>query len=126
MFAMTVNAVYTQLKQENIWNIDQSVRDRFNATTMYESVMKQGIDWREWQSFVRDQITNHLLFELLSVVQLFCDCKEGAVSDSIALLVFGVFRVFGVLGVIGHGVAECLVHQGLVPPALARGRVVMR
>ena len=60
LFVMTVEAVYKELTEEGIWEINQTVRDKFNPNTMYESVLKQNIAWRKWQSFVRDQITNYL------------------------------------------------------------------
>ena len=60
LFVMTVEAVYKELEEQRIWTIDHSVRELFNATTMYEAVLKQDIAWRKWQWFVRDQITNYL------------------------------------------------------------------
>lgn len=60
LFVMTVEAVYKELEGEGVWNIDQSVKDKFNANTMYDTVLKKDIAWRKWQWFVREQITNYL------------------------------------------------------------------
>merc|ERR1712154_156546 len=59
LFVMTVEAVYKELEEQKIWKINQSVRDQFDATSMYQNVLKQDIAWRKWQWFVREQITNY-------------------------------------------------------------------
>jgi len=60
LFVMTVEAVYKQLEEEKIWQISAKVRDKFNAASMYEAVLKRDIAWRNWQWFVRESITNYL------------------------------------------------------------------
>eukprot|EP01083_Nonionella_stella_P279366 950364_1 len=60
LFVMTVEAVYKELEEQKIWKIDETVRQQFDAESMYETVLKQDVAWRKWQWFVREQITNYL------------------------------------------------------------------
>ena len=47
LFVMTTTTVFRNLEEERVWEIDQSVRDRFNAKVLYEEALKQDIPWRQ-------------------------------------------------------------------------------
>merc|ERR1712154_755471 len=46
--------------EERIWDIDQSVRERFNAKSLYELALREDIPWRQWNHWVREKIVTYL------------------------------------------------------------------
>merc|ERR1712087_888360 len=53
LFVMTTTTVFRNLEEERIWDIDQSVRERFNAKSLYELALREDIPWRQWNHWVR-------------------------------------------------------------------------
>jgi len=60
LFVMTTTTVFRNLEEERIWDIDQSVRDQFNAKVLYEEALKQDIPWRQWSQWVRERVVTYL------------------------------------------------------------------
>ena len=60
LFVMTTAAVFQNLEEEGIWNIDQSVKQRFNDNSMWEEALREDIPWRQWRDWIRDQIVSYL------------------------------------------------------------------
>merc|ERR1712087_541171 len=48
------------LEEERIWEIDQGVRERFNAKSLYELALREDIPWRQWNHWVREKIVAYL------------------------------------------------------------------
>ncbi len=57
---MTTTTVFRNLEEERIWDIDQSVRERFNAKSLYELALREDIPWRQWNHWVREKIVTYL------------------------------------------------------------------
>ena len=57
---MTTTSVFQQLEAEGIWTIDQRVRDKFNARSLYKRALHEDVAWREWNKWIRDQIVSYL------------------------------------------------------------------
>merc|ERR1712099_224402 len=60
LFVMTTTTVFRNLEEERIWDIDQSVRERFNAKSLYELALREDIPWRQWNHWVREKIVTYL------------------------------------------------------------------
>eukprot|EP01083_Nonionella_stella_P226033 803132_1 len=60
LFVMTTTTVFRNLEEERIWEIDQSVRERFNAKSLYELALREDIPWRQWNHWVREKIVTFL------------------------------------------------------------------
>ena len=60
LFVMTTTTVFRNLEEERIWDIDQSVRERFNAKIMYELALREDIPWRQWNRWTREKIVTWL------------------------------------------------------------------
>merc|ERR1712003_238417 len=60
LFVMTTTTVFRNLEEERIWDIDQSVRERFNAKSLYELALREDIPWRQWNHWVREKIVTFL------------------------------------------------------------------
>ena len=60
LFVMTTTTVFRNLEEERIWDIDQSVRGRFNAKSLYELALREDIPWRQWNHWVREKIVTYL------------------------------------------------------------------
>jgi len=60
LFVMTTTTVFRNLEEERIWDIDQSVRDRFNAKLLYEEALKEDVPWRQWNHWVREKVVAYL------------------------------------------------------------------
>jgi len=60
LFVMTTTTVFRQLEEERIWEIDQSVRDKFNAKSLYEQALQNDVPWRHWNQWIRDRIVEYL------------------------------------------------------------------
>eukprot|EP00488_Nonionellina_sp_1-RS-2012_P000733 TRINITY_DN119_c0_g1_i1.p1 TRINITY_DN119_c0_g1~~TRINITY_DN119_c0_g1_i1.p1 ORF type:complete len:142 (-),score=55.81 TRINITY_DN119_c0_g1_i1:406-831(-) len=60
LFVMSTHTVFRHLEEERIWNVDAQVRDMFCAQNMYPIALKNDIPWRQWQYWIRDQITTYL------------------------------------------------------------------
>jgi len=60
LFVMTTTTVFRNLEEERIWDIDQTVRDQFNAKVLYEEALKQDIPWRQWSQWVRERVVTYL------------------------------------------------------------------
>merc|ERR1719229_68602 len=56
LFVMTTTTVFRNLEEERIWDIDQSVREMFNAKALYELALREDIPWRQWNHWVREKI----------------------------------------------------------------------
>merc|ERR1712013_166069 len=48
------------LEEERIWDIDESVRERFGAKPMYELSLFEDVEWRQWKSWLRTKICTYL------------------------------------------------------------------
>ncbi|ETO26956.1 hypothetical protein RFI_10177, partial [Reticulomyxa filosa] len=59
LFVMTTT-VFRNLEEERIWDIDQSVRDKFNAKLLYEEALKEIVPWRQWNHWVREKVVAYL------------------------------------------------------------------
>jgi len=60
LFVMTTTTVFRNLEEERIWDIDQSVRDRFNAKLLYEEALKEDVPWRQWNQWIRERVVVYL------------------------------------------------------------------
>ena len=60
LFVMTCTTVFRNLEEERIWDIDQSVRDRFNAKVLYEDALREDVPWREWNHWIREKVVTYL------------------------------------------------------------------
>ena len=60
LFIMTATTVFRNLEEERIWDIDESVKERFNAKALYQIAVKEEIPWREWNQFIRNKIVTYL------------------------------------------------------------------
>jgi len=60
LFVMTTTTVFRNLEEERIWDIDQGVRERFNAKALYELALREDIPWRQWNHWVREKIVTYL------------------------------------------------------------------
>merc|ERR1712130_269057 len=60
LFVMTTTTVFRNLEEERIWDIDQGVRERFNAKSLYELALREDIPWRQWNHWVREKIVTYL------------------------------------------------------------------
>lgn len=60
LFGMTTTAVFRNLVEERIWDIDQSVHERFNAKSLYEMAQRENIPWRQWEHWIREKIVTYL------------------------------------------------------------------
>jgi len=60
LFVMTTTTVFRNLEEERIWDIDQGVRERFNAKALYELALREDIPWRQWNHWVREKIVTFL------------------------------------------------------------------
>ncbi|ETO31546.1 hypothetical protein RFI_05576 [Reticulomyxa filosa] len=60
LFVMTTTTVFRNLEEERIWDIDQSVRDKFNAKLLYEEALKEDVPWRQWNHWVRERVVAYL------------------------------------------------------------------
>jgi len=60
LFVMTTTTVFRNLEEERIWEIDQSVRDKFNAKSLYEQALQNDVPWRQWNQWIRDRIVTYL------------------------------------------------------------------
>jgi len=60
LFVMTTTTVFRNLEEERIWDIDQSVRDRFNAKLLYEEALREDVPWRQWNQWVRERVVAYL------------------------------------------------------------------
>merc|ERR1712129_183191 len=47
-------------EEERIWDIDASVREKFNAKSLYELALREDIPWRQWNHWVREKIVTYL------------------------------------------------------------------
>eukprot|EP01083_Nonionella_stella_P222672 794327_1 len=57
---MTVTTVFRNLEEERIWEINDAVRERFNAESLYKIVLQEDLPWRQWNEFVRNKIVTYL------------------------------------------------------------------
>merc|ERR1712129_671463 len=48
------------LEEERIWDIDQSVKERFNPKSLYELTLREDIPWRQWNQWIREKIVTYL------------------------------------------------------------------
>merc|ERR1719499_1203073 len=60
LFVMTTTTVFRNLEEERIWDIDQGVREMFNAKSLYELALREDIPWRQWNHWVREKIVTYL------------------------------------------------------------------
>eukprot|EP01084_Bolivina_argentea_P178235 308106_1 len=60
LFIMSTHTVFRHLDEERIWNIDEQVRERFGPQKMYQIALKKDIPWRQWQHWIREQVTTYL------------------------------------------------------------------
>merc|ERR1712154_522031 len=60
LFVMTTTTVFRNLEEERIWDIDQSVKERFNPKSLYELTLREDIPWRQWNQWVREKIVTYL------------------------------------------------------------------
>merc|ERR1712176_660100 len=60
LFVMTTTTVFRDLGEERIWDIDQSVKERFNPKSLYELTLREDIPWRQWNQWVREKIVTYL------------------------------------------------------------------
>ena len=60
LFVMTTHTVFRSLQEEGIWEIDESVKEKFNAKIMYEQALKLDVPWRQWNHWLRKQIVDDL------------------------------------------------------------------
>ncbi|ETO11692.1 hypothetical protein RFI_25684, partial [Reticulomyxa filosa] len=61
LFLMTTMSVFRTLQEERIWDIDQSVKDRFDPKILYEEALRQDISWRQWNKWIRDMVVCYLI-----------------------------------------------------------------
>eukprot|EP00483_Globobulimina_turgida_P000481 UN00481 len=57
---MSTHTVFRHLEEERIWNIDEGIRERFEPRKMYPIALKKDIPWRQWQDWIREQVTKYL------------------------------------------------------------------
>eukprot|EP00483_Globobulimina_turgida_P003424 UN03430 len=60
LFIMSTHTVFRHLEEERIWNIDEEIRRRFEPRKMYPIALKADIAWRQWQHWIREQVTKYL------------------------------------------------------------------
>jgi len=60
LFVMTTTTVFRNLEEERIWDIDQSVKERFNPKSLYELTLREDIPWRQWNQWIREKIVTYL------------------------------------------------------------------
>merc|ERR1712130_336460 len=60
LFVMTTTTVFRNLEEERIWDIDESVMERFNAKSLYELTLREDIPWRQWNHWIREKIVTYL------------------------------------------------------------------
>merc|ERR1712087_481587 len=60
LFVMTCTTVFRNIEEEGQFQIEQGIRDKFNAKLMYEEALQSDIPWRQWNHWVRGKILNYL------------------------------------------------------------------
>ena len=59
LFIMSTHTVFRNLDEERIWNVNQTVRDKFSPKEMYQVALKADIPWRQWQHWIREKVTTY-------------------------------------------------------------------
>merc|ERR1719204_1519764 len=57
LFVMSLHTVFRHLEEERIWMVGPDVRQKFTPQILYPVVLKQDIPWRQWQAWIREQVT---------------------------------------------------------------------
>jgi len=60
LFVMTCTTVFRNIEEEGQYCITQAIRDKFDAKLMYDEALQQDIPWRQWNTWVRQRIMDHL------------------------------------------------------------------
>ena len=60
LFVQTLTAVFRNLEQQQIYDIDQSIRDKFEAKSFYELALRENIPWKQWNIWIKTIITSYL------------------------------------------------------------------
>merc|ERR1712013_661069 len=57
LFVMSLHTVMRHLEEERIWVLSPEVHQKFTPQNLYPTVLKQDIPWRQWQAWIREQVT---------------------------------------------------------------------
>ena len=60
LFVMTTTTVFRNLEEERIWDIDNSIREKFNPKVLYELALREDVPWRQWNHWIREKIVTYL------------------------------------------------------------------
>jgi len=60
LFVMTCTTVFRNIEEEGQYTITQAIREKFDAKLMYDEALQQDIPWRQWNTWVRQRIMDHL------------------------------------------------------------------
>jgi len=60
LFVMTCTTVFRNIEEEGQYKITEAVREKFDAKVMYDEALQQDIPWRQWNTWVRKKIMDHL------------------------------------------------------------------
>eukprot|EP01084_Bolivina_argentea_P145016 254297_1 len=60
LFEMTLKTVFRNLEDERIWNIDKSVRDKFDVDILYQKCIVEDVQWKQWNYWIREQVTTYI------------------------------------------------------------------
>jgi len=60
LFVMTCTTVFRNIEEEGQYVITPAIRDKFDAKVMYDEALQQDIPWRQWNTWVRQRIMDHL------------------------------------------------------------------
>jgi len=60
LFVMTCTTVFRNIEEEGHYKITEAVREKFDAKVMYDEALQQDIPWRQWNTWVRQKIMDHL------------------------------------------------------------------
>ena len=59
LFTTAHTNVFVNLENENVWTIDNELRNIFDVQGMYQQVMQENIPWRQSDEWIKQQVITY-------------------------------------------------------------------